>query len=191
MIESVGTACHQRHHQSTAHEHCCRILVRLQPLAYILKRREVFGQRLYLLAPIPQPTVHIIILQARLRLILRDRLKRATRGLLYRFEHRLARHTAGVLLLLLRHALSGTGHCLGHILIALLDDLLHPRLCLDNLLHLSSVSVQHKQQVGGQLERFCVTVAVFATWQLVAIALINNMLYIISTPLYFILNPCW
>ena len=58
MIETIGTACHERHQQSSAHEQRCRILVPFESLADILQQRKVWEQRLYLLTPLVKLGVH-------------------------------------------------------------------------------------------------------------------------------------
>ena len=57
MIEPIGAAGHQCHHQSSRHEHRRWILVTLQPLADVLQQREVLHQALNLLAPVIKLTV--------------------------------------------------------------------------------------------------------------------------------------
>ena len=42
VVEAIGTARHERHHQAASHKHRRRILVLLQPLADILQQREFF-----------------------------------------------------------------------------------------------------------------------------------------------------
>ena len=106
-------------------------------------------------------------------------------GLLDGIEHGLGWQRAGILLLFLRDARCGGFHRLGHVLIALCDDLLHPRLRFDDTLHLSLVAVEHEEQICGKFETLLVSVAVILAWQLVAIASINNTLNIIPSPFYF------
>ena len=54
---------------------------------------------------------------------------------------------------------------------------------LDYLLHLLLVSVEHQQEIRGQLKTLLVPVAVLCAWQPIAIQSINNTLNIISSPI--------
>ena len=108
-----------------------------------------------------------------MRLRLRNLLIRLACGLLNRFEHRLGWKTAGILLLLLRHTLSGTGHRLPHVLTPLVDDLLDPRLRLHNALHAGLIPIEHEQQIGCEFKTLIVTVGVCCTGQLIPIPVIS------------------
>ena len=59
MVEAIRAACHQRHHQATSHKQRCWILVAFQALRDVPYQREVLAQRLYLLAPVPEPAIYV------------------------------------------------------------------------------------------------------------------------------------
>ena len=65
-------------------------------------------------------------------------------GLLHRLRWL---NVATILLLLLCHTLSGTGHSLLHILVALVDDLLYPLLRLERLEGLLPVAIEEHKQI--------------------------------------------
>ena len=90
MIEPVCTTRHQRHQQSATHKQRRRILVLLQALADILQDGEVLAERLNLLAPLPEPSVDVILLargHRRLRRRFRNLLIRLARCLLDSLLH--------------------------------------------------------------------------------------------------------
>ena len=190
VVVTVGASRHQRHQQTTTHEEGSRVLVTLQALADVDEDGVVCHHLLYLLSP---PFQHEVEPGLAGSILLRghsssccadDFLIRLSRGFLNRILHRLGRHVVGLFFLLPSHTLGGTGDGLRHILITLVDNLLHPRLRLHDFLDELPVAVEHEQQVCGQFKTFCVTVGVCCTGQLVAIACINNRLNIIVPPLY-------
>ena len=62
VVESVGTACHQRHHQTASHEHCRRILVALQSFADVADNGKLLCHLLYFLTPDGQLRVKRLVL---------------------------------------------------------------------------------------------------------------------------------
>ena len=65
MIETIGTPCHQGHQQATSHEQGSHKLVALQTLADVFQYRIILKHRFNLLAPVPKPLIHVVVLQYR------------------------------------------------------------------------------------------------------------------------------
>ena len=161
MIEPVGATSHQGHHQATSHKHSRRILVLLQATTDITQKWVVIKQSLYLVTPFPQPLVHRHLSLCRRRRRLRpfgNLCIRLARCLGDSILHGLTRLLAEVFLLPLSHALSGTGHGLLHVLVALVDDLLHPRLRFEHGQRLLLVAIEHDEQITGQFKTLVVAI---------------------------------
>ena len=149
MIEPVRAASHERHQQSACYIQSSRKLILLQALADVTQQREIHKQTFNLSAPLPEPALDVAFrhrCRRRLR-ALRNLVPRLPARLLDSLLHGLTRLLREIFLLLLCHTLSGTGHSLLHILVALVDDLLYPLLRLERLEGLLPVAIEEHKQI--------------------------------------------
>ena len=159
VIEPVPGARHERHGRTSRHEQRCRILAYLQARTHISKQWEVIKHPLNLfppflelgLYPFSPPFGGLTVTSYQHPIAL-------TRHLLDGRLHRLAGVRPRGGLFPLGQLLGSTLHRLGHVLIALVDNLLHPRLSLHDLLHQLLVAVEHEHKVGSELKRLVVAV---------------------------------
>ena len=186
VIESVPRARHVRHQRTARDKQRCWILTLLQSCTDIPQHREVIKQRLYFLTPFLQQLLYLRRGFRRLfRTIFSDNLsKRHPRYFLNGSLHSLTGVRLRGVFFLLLELLGSTFHRLRHILIACIDDFLHPRLSLHNGLHTLLVAIEHDEQICGEFKALGMSVAVSLTRQLISIPCINNLLYIIPPPLY-------
>ena len=87
----------------------------------------------------------------------------------------------GALLLLLVKFI-GTLHRLLHVLVALVNDFLYPRLLFQHQQRLFLVAVGHQQQVGGQFQTTVMTALTTLTRQVVAVLRIDDGLQVKASP---------
>ncbi len=173
MVEAVPASCHQRHHESASQEHRSRPLHHGQVATHVLQHGEVVEQLAYLVAPFHQPVLHLRLSVHRCCPV-------------FPFPVRLARHLLdgllhtrrgvwmqGALLLLLVKFI-GTLHRLLHVLVALVNDFLYPRLLFQHQQRLFLVAVGHQQQVGGQFQTTVMTALTTLTRQVVAVLRIDD-----------------
>ena len=186
MIESVPRARHVCHQRAASYKQRRRILALLQPCTDIPQHRKIIKQPLYLLTPVLQ---QLLYLRRRLNIRICTPLSYNLsewhpRYFLNGCLHSLTGVRLRGVFFLLLELLGSTFHRLRHILIACIDDFLHPRLSLHNGLHTLLVAIEHDEQICGEFKTLGMSVAVSLTRQLISIPCINNLLYIIPPPLY-------